>query len=434
MTRFAPFAAILSTALLLAAGAWAGESEFESALEGLATAVEQEENLSPEFKAALTKVVEGLRDQASRAGPHSERPPVSGEKKGFFDRIHASADMRLRYEFDGNRPDDKKDRNRARARFRIGAKYDVTEEVTAAFRIRTGNPDDPNSPHQTFGGMFDSWEFNLDRVYLKYTPEWLPGAWVLGGKAANPFVTNPVYGELVWDADVNPEGAAGGYTWSGESAKAGLSVGGYVPISADSHSMTMITAQIFSKNDWTDDLSTKVALGYYGYQDTEPGGDLSAVKDNRGNALKPVGVDADGEIIENYVSNFGILNPIVSVAFDLFGFPVTVSGEHFWNARSNSGDDQGFAVGTSTKFPLLDRTHKLFYQYQRVEQESVFSPFAQDDFPLATNFKGHVLGFDWELLRGVKLRTWALLARPIRNDAESNRVQGRFRTDINVTF
>ncbi len=177
----------------------------EEALAALSAAAEQEANLSPRFREALSDVVDALRaereEQASATV--SSGPAAEGELDGLFGRIRPFGDMRLRYEHNRNQTG-RDDRNRARLRLRLGAEIDLLPELVAGFRVRTGNPDDPNSPHQTFGNMFDSYDFELDRAYLRYSPGWVEGVSLVGGKFAHPFVSNPVYGELVWDADVNP--------------------------------------------------------------------------------------------------------------------------------------------------------------------------------------------------------------------------------------
>jgi hypothetical protein len=86
---------------------------------------------------------------------------------------------------------------------------------------------------------------------------------------------------------------------------------------------------------------------------------------------------------------FSILNSVVSVTTQMFPVPVTLSGEMFVNVSKNTPDSEGFAVGASVgKLSGNFGDWRVFYQYQAVEQESVFSAFAQDDFLLATNFKG----------------------------------------------
>lgn len=158
-----------------------------------------------------------------------------GEGNGLWDRFHPSADARLRYELDANRGGGG---DRHRARFRFGATVDVTDGLTGTLRIRTGDSSDANSPHQTFGNEFDSWEIALDRAFLRWEPSMVEGSWIEGGKIPNRFKTNPVYGELVWDADVNPEGGQLGYQHSSGGLVLGLTTGVWVFNLEDSEKCT----------------------------------------------------------------------------------------------------------------------------------------------------------------------------------------------------
>ncbi len=53
------------------------------------------------------------------------------EESSFADRIHPSADMRLRYESDSDRLNGKNWRQRGRIRVRVGATADIAEGVVA---------------------------------------------------------------------------------------------------------------------------------------------------------------------------------------------------------------------------------------------------------------------------------------------------------------
>jgi hypothetical protein len=354
------------------------------------------------------------------------------EDESLMDRIHPSGDMRLRYEWDGSRNNGHTDRNRARARLRLGAGIDITDELMGGFRIRTGNSDDPNSPHQTFGNSFDSWEIALDRAYLKWSPGWAKGAWAEGGKMANPFKTNPVYGELVWDADINPEGGQVGYRWEEDGMAFGGATGIWVLNLTDNDTATIFPIQGYAECTCIDDLKLTTAIAYYKYGNMGQGGSNNPSDydtGNRGNVLDPVPPTAG-----DFASDFEILDSFVSITYAGLSIPITVVGEVIHNfGAQNDSKDMGWAVGARTKVPLLGREHRVFYQYQDIEADALFSPMGQDDFQsLASNFKGHVAGIDWGITKGVKIRTWGLIER--ERVGGKTRKNGRVRVDLNVTF
>ena len=356
-------------------------------------------------------------------------------EKSFLDRIHPFGDMRLRYEWDGGRWSGADDRNRARARFRIGAKIDVSDELQGGFRIRTGNPDDPASPHQTFGGEFDSWDISLDRAYLKWSPNWAAGGSVAGGKMANPFKSNPVFGELVWDADINPEGGQIAYAWSQDRLSLRGTTGFWVLNLSGSETATIFPLQISAQYKASDDLKLEGAIGYYGYGNMANGGANNASAYTRcgysagdtsclGNAL-----DAGG----NFRSGFKIINAFASLSYTGLPADLTLVAEYIHNSDAFSSQDTGWAIGANAKVSLMDRKHRFFYQYQDIEAEAVFAPMAQDDTQsIFSNFEGHIAGVDWALVKRVKLRTWGLFQKQIQggNDSWNKRV----RIDVNVKY
>ncbi|MAE97353.1 MAG: hypothetical protein CL910_22110 [Deltaproteobacteria bacterium] len=422
---------------LVAFTAQAADSGLSAALDELAVAADEEKNLSPEFKEALNGLIGALREtQAAAPG----NPSVSAPSDSFFEKLHPFADFRLRYEHRRNRPG-RDDRNRSRIRFRIGAEYDLHPELRAGFRLRTGDPNDPNSPHRTLGGrhsdggggMFDSFEIALVRAYLKYKPSWFEGSTIWAGKFDHPFVKNPVYGELVWDDDVNPEGVAGVYKWSdGNGLDLRFAAGEYFLVEsggADEASMTVL--QGAAGLGITDDLKAQVAVGWYRYANLNADGSLVSIADNGGcpgcNAL-----DASGE----YASGFRVLNPIASLTYSGLAVPITLSGEFILNTSADSSrDDDGYAVGVAAGKVSGPGDWKVWYQFQNISREALFSGFAQDDFLMATNYSGHVAAVDYGLAKGISLRAWGLVSRPI------DRLGGRFdddevqvRVDLNAKF
>ena len=336
------------------------------------------------------------------------------EGKSFWDRFHPSADGRLRYEFDTDRFGGAGDRHRGRARFRFGGTMDVTDELSGTLRIRTGNSSDTRSPHQTFGNEFDSWEIALDRAYLRWTPSQVEGSWLEGGKIPSRFKTNPVYGELVWDADVNPEGAQAGYSHSSGDLTFGVTTGIWIfDLSASgTDSATIFPIQGHAAYKVGEALELTGALGYYGYWGIEKGTDGA------------IGVGSDYDIID----------AILSATFTGLSVPMTLTGEISHNSDAiDDSQDFGWAVGASAKLPCGERKHRFFYQYQNIERDSVFVPLAQDDFQsLASNFKGHIAGIDWAITKRVEIRTWGLFQQQLRGgDGTWNK---RLRLDLNVKF
>jgi hypothetical protein len=120
-------------------------------------------------------------------------------------------------------------RDRMRLRFRIGAERRLGENWTVGFRIATAQEIDLTtdfgddvtgenlskrvvdfrSSNVTLGDYFAPKGIYLDRAYIQLNPEIAPALRIIAGKFENPFRSKYYYGDmLVWDDDIQPEGAA----------------------------------------------------------------------------------------------------------------------------------------------------------------------------------------------------------------------------------
>ena len=426
------------------------------AVEGVSRALEKERGLSPDTIAALEELMRVLKEERPAgstlvpAALTQDRGGVEARGKEktpwekFADRLTPYGDFRLREEYTFRR-DDKPDRNRVRVRFRFGVNLQVSEELQVGVRVRTGDPDDPNSPHQTLGSVFNSFELNLDRAFVTYAPAWAPGFRITGGKFAHPFYRNPVYGELIMDGDVQPAGGAAGYVYEGDGRlqKAEAWVGEYILEEQDLAKEALLTVlQGAAHFGITDAVVGHAAVGYYHYHDPDPDRSVAIAGDNDGNTvilrdtMPPVGIFDEAD----FVAQFGILNPIVAATYDGWFVPVTVSGEYINNVRpGTAGRNQGWAVGFSLGRRKRQGDWRCFYQFAVVEQDAVFSAFANDDYHLQTNRRGHVFGGTYQVLDNVGLRAWGIVQQRDHRDRsdpnkDSEKAQWRARADINIKF
>jgi len=150
---------------------------------------------------------------------------LAQEKKA--DKLKLYGDVRFRTELDR---DSKKsdgsmraDRDRFRFRFRFGFKYALNENVEFGGRIRSGNPDNAQSPHVTLGDEFNSKDLSIDKAYIKYSSN---GFYVWAGKnSMNMWEPD----EMLWDGDVNPEGIGLGHKLQlGDNGKLAVNAGYFV--------------------------------------------------------------------------------------------------------------------------------------------------------------------------------------------------------------
>ncbi|PTY04173.1 hypothetical protein DB346_05145 [Verrucomicrobia bacterium LW23] len=96
--------------------------------------------------------------------------------------------------------------SRARYRLRLGAEYKFADNFEGGFQLESATSND--SANQSFGSGYGKFGINVGLLYLKYNPaDWVT---LTAGKMKNPFYTT----DLIWDNDINPEGAAEIFTWN----------------------------------------------------------------------------------------------------------------------------------------------------------------------------------------------------------------------------
>jgi|GEM_PF-558752 len=416
--------------------------ETSEALRRVAEALARDTSLSPDLREALADLVGALEQE--RAAPHralaadlqrltlraDEQDRLLGSLAQVVESLNVYGDLRLRHETDTSR-DNAPARNRERMRLRVGANVAVNEEFEVGLRLVTGDRRDPNSTHQTLGTVFDSNEVSIDRAYLDYHPLSQPQLWIRAGKFAHPFRSNPVYGELVWDADVQPEGVAMGYRAADTAGFQRLDfvAGEYIILEQNAgDEASAFVAQVSGQTSLAPAWDLTTALGYSRYSHLSPDGSAAVVGDNGGNALA-----ANGD----FASRFSLVNPLVTVTHTGLERPLTFSGEYVSNTRAKGPLGTGWAVGTAYGQTRDQDDWRVYYQYQDIEQDAVLTPFAQDDFLRMSHFRGHLAGWQYQVRRDVQLHLWGLVTTRktgIPTAATERNHQWRLRADLNIKF
>jgi len=115
-----------------------------------------------------------------------------------------SGDLRLRAEPTFGGPADRsQDRFRERIRLRFNAETRLNDQLSGGFSLASGDLNNPTSTNQTLNQYDTRKPIAIDRAYATYTPNWFKPLTLTGGK----FAYNWFNTELVWDKDLNPEGA-----------------------------------------------------------------------------------------------------------------------------------------------------------------------------------------------------------------------------------
>jgi hypothetical protein len=352
-----------------------------------------------------------------------------------FNRLKFYGDFRLRLE-ESFKLDDKKDRDRQRLRLRFGVNYQVTDELLLGTRIVTGDKDDPKSTHVTFGRGFDDIEMNLDRAFLTYRPAWWENSYATAGKFNNPLYRNPVFGELVWDTDVQPEGAVTGHSIQDVAGfeELGLTLAAYrVLEQGDADDANMVVGELKARFPLGAQGNATLASSYTYYGETTPDGSSALLDNNAGNAV----ADTTGDgAPDEFVSDFGIWHTVLGTRYSGWKTPVTFAGEYIKNTRADIDADEGWALGLSLGSAAKKGDWRTYYQWQVIEQDAVFSAFAQDDFLFSTNHRSHLFGVNYQLTDKIGLHLWGLVSARDKTfntpTTDSDSEQWRVRLDLNV--
>jgi hypothetical protein len=434
-------------------------SDVEQALQQLQEALENDQSLDPAVRDALSGLVDALKAERNPidTSTSSPAPTITPEQVGpavneylenrsdkkedgatpLKDRLNVSGDFRLRHE-SSVRQDINRDRHRERIRLRVGGTYTINDQLTFGARMITGDPDDPQSSNQTLGNVFDSFDVSLDRAYLAYAPEWSPDTTITAGKYSYPLRRNPVFGQLVWDGDVQPEGITLGHTIDRNGRLEEVRIVAsqfFVQERGGARDATAFVVQGSGRVRLAEDLSAELAIGYYRYSDLETDGHPGfSSMDNAGNAL----IDTDGDMIpDKFASDFEIINPILSLFYGGWKLPLTLSGEYIKNLEAEIDDDEGWGIGAALGKTGDEGDWRFYYQYQVVEQDAVLSAVSQDEFLFSTNFKGHVFGTQYQLTKKIQLHLWALAAerdKPVAVLGQNDQTQWKIRGDVVVRF
>ena len=237
--------------------------------------------------------------------------PVLPTNIGLGDgRLNISGDLRVRYEHNFGETNTR-DRGRKALRARIRAAYPITSQLLVGGQIVTGDADDPNSTDTTLSGFDDDFDVSLDQAYLLYQTG---NATVWAGKFPNPMVTT----DVLWDADVSPQGLAGKLQHELSDNITASMVGLYFsvdeqPAGADSD---LIAAQVEVAIKLTNDWSVRLAGSYLDYAlGSTAGADQG---DFRGNCLT---IDGD------YLSDFDLLDGLATIRYTGLGenWPVNIT-------------------------------------------------------------------------------------------------------------
>jgi hypothetical protein len=410
--------------------------------EGEATRTQVEESRKADVEQAK---------QAEESKKQVEEVKKTASLPDWVRRFTPFGDVRLRFEGFYNQPGDVGEpptpsRNRVRLRARIGARVALVEELSAAIRLATGNPDDPISTNVTLGEDFTPKDINLDWAYLTFTPgktfDIRPGlVSITGGKFPNPIFKPD---EMVWDEDLSPEGFYQTLAMldkplgSLDQLKLHLLQWTFHEVS-DEPDGWMIGGQV---NPIMHLGAVQIEAGVGQYYYINP--NLIAQDLNTNSSLKntnlvvtEVNSDGDTEIVA-FQSGFNLTGLSLAVVLPdvVDGMPLRFFGDFVHNWQAVSDPANGVTAGIKLGNPKKRGDWAATALYEFLGQEAALSTFTWSDFGQGgTNQQGPVAQLEYQLLDPITLSVRNYFTNYINNPVgKTNPTLFRLQLDATARF
>lgn len=338
------------------------------------------------------------------------------------ERFDIYGDARFRFEAN-SAFENQEARHREVLRARIGAEYKLNDYFSSGARLVTGSLDDPNASDETIGDFNDNFEASFDLVYLAFNYKKLR---LDVGKFHNPFV----WTDLVWDGDVNPQGASGNLdlpSFLGIKPRInGLFF--FVDEQPNGPNSLMGGGQVVLQPKLGANWNLEIAGAYYDYTikslaNATPG-------DTRSNRLTGNG--------EAFLSDFNLVDLILRSSYTGWSkeWPLGLTIDYVKNTGSVDQNDEGISLD----FIVGERAQKgdlqFRYGYASAEIDAVFTAFSHNNLTLATNYRRHAISADYIAIKNTRFNLTWYLYRPIeaRLNATNTDYRSRFRANVVISF
>ena len=410
----------------------------------------------------------------------NSRKDLEGRLK-TLDPFVFSGDVRLRAEPTFGGPGDRsQDRFRERIRLRFNAEAQLNDQLKGGFSFASGDLNNSISTNQTANQYATRKPLAIDRAYATYNPSWFRPLTVTGGKFAYPWFNT----ELVWDKDLNPEGAGETLAFNVKTPvlKKFSLVGFQMPFAENKRTAvndksfynTMVYGeqlQTFwqfggriklsaytSFYDWkyADSIALSVAMA----NSTSPDNGLLPLNNNGlQNSIATVTVTnavtgAKTITSAQFASKFGILDSLaqLDVRTPSERWPITFVGDFAQNTRAceNVRNIPVAAVYSAPcdsrarhgywlegRIGRTDRKGDWQFGYTRIviEREAIIGAFNYSEIFPANNVEIHRSEVLYQLFRNVTLQLNALIGRPLATAGSPPPVQPLWeRMQFDVTY
>jgi len=370
-----------------------------------------------------------------------------------------SGDLRLRAEPTFGGPVDQSlDRFRERIRLRFNAEAKLNDQIKGGFSLASGDLNDPVSTNETAGQYDTRKALAIDRAYATYNPNWFRPLTVTGGKFAYTWFST----EMVWDKDLNPEGAGETLAFNVPSATLNkIAIVGFQLPFAENKNTAATNKSYYNTMVYGGQLQTYWRLGervklsaysgYYGWKYADSIA-LSLVSANSASpangliALRSTGVQNSIATVtatnpltgaktitsSQFASKFGIVDSLaqIDIRTPWERWPISFVGDFVQNTRAceNVRNIPLTAVFTAPCDPgarhgywaesIVGRGQKrgdwqFSYTRSMIQREAVIGAFNYSEFVPSSNTEMHRTEVLYQLFDNIALQFNALLGRPL---------------------
>lgn len=317
----------------------------------------------------------------------------AGEK--WVDTIKFNGDLRIRHEDFFNKGVNAIDRHRERFRMRFGVTGTI-QDFTAGLRLASGTGEQV-STNQTFGNAWNEKGLYIDQAYVQWKVR--DALRLTAGRMPNP-IWRALSSDMMWDADVNPEGYAQQLEFpAGDrlSVFANLIQAPINEISGSNADPWLFGNQIGAGVKVTDDIRWKFAVADYAFLNERKSVLLSTSAADSPN-IQEANTRVPGSA--QLAAAFHIVNFTTELGFRFLSLPMTAQADFVRNvARGNplldaanaSGQNEGYQYGLVVGKAKTAGTWEVAYFRKWLQANAVISDWSDSDFGNGgTNRQGHI--------------------------------------------
>lgn len=329
----------------------------------------------------------------------------------WANNIKLTGDIRARYE---NRDvADVTSKDRQRIRLRVGAYGKVNDQTDFGVRLATGGS--RTSSNQDLDGSGSMKDIFLDQAYIDYHPDQIPGMHAFAGKMPQPWMA--AGSGLVWDSDLNPEGAAVTYEKQLIPFKLKANAGTFVMEDEVGDDIQLWAGQVAGEKQFSNGHTLTLGVSDYYFENADT--------KNLTGILNAKSANTPG-------TDFHLVEAFSSYAFTVFKLPVQLDGQYVVNtAAEDSSQNTAYLAGITVGKAKEKGTWEIGYSWRDIQNDAVVGGLNDSDFAgeTWTGCYGHVFKGKYQVMKNMS----ADLAYILSTDWQG-RDANTLQADLNFKF